>query len=61
MSEEDEPVVRNKRGCPCSETCCNKPRPFSPHNVCDENCERFCEDSYGTECASCGAYCACDL
>lgn len=50
----------NKK-CPCNETCCDNFKEISWGHVCNEDCERICEEKYRSDCANCGASCYCDL
>lgn len=52
-------------GHPCDKSCCEKPEPGGLQEwECDRGCAPdhcWCDENWMTECANCGAQCACDV
>ena len=53
--------MSDRDGCPCNETCCDNPQPYTNH---DENCDcndSACDYNWYTMCRSCGDGCGCEV
>jgi hypothetical protein len=60
LSDDLLTKLKYSGGCPCSRSCCDKPKPYCPHE-CSSSCEAECDDFFVTKCRSCNRTCCCDL